>query len=79
MVLPYNTLLHGPTRDAVGVTLRGNVVIVDEAHNLLDTISSVYSVRISGSHVSVDQVGVHQGVFISVLRSSFTPDAGVFR
>ncbi len=52
VVLPYNTLLHAPTRAAVGVQLRGNVVVIDEAHNLLDAISSVYSVEITGSHVS---------------------------
>ena len=51
VVLPYNTLLHAPTREAVGVKLKGNVVIIDEAHNLLDTIASVYSVEITGAHV----------------------------
>jgi Rad3-related DNA helicase len=54
VVLPYNTLLHGPTREAVGVKLKGNVVIIDEAHNLLDTIASVYSVEITGAHVGSD-------------------------
>ncbi len=53
VVLPYNTLLHTPTREAVGVKLRGNIVVIDEAHNLLDTISSVYSVEITGAHVSI--------------------------
>lgn len=52
MVLPYNTLLHAPTREAVGVRLKGNVVIIDEAHNLQDTISNVYSVEVTGAHVS---------------------------
>ena len=52
VVLPYNTLLHAPTREAVGVKLKGNVVIIDEAHNLVDTIASVYSVEITGAHVS---------------------------
>jgi chromosome transmission fidelity protein 1 len=54
VVLPYNTLLHGPTREAVGVKLKGNVVIIDEAHNLLDTIASVYSVEVTGAHVGSD-------------------------
>ena len=52
VVLPYNTLLHGPTREAVGLKLKGSVVIIDEAHNLLDVINSVYSVEITGAHVS---------------------------
>ncbi|XP_064405283.1 ATP-dependent DNA helicase DDX11-like isoform X2 [Halichondria panicea] len=52
VALPYNTLLHAHTRDSVGVRLRGNVVIIDEAHNLLDTITNVYSVEVNGLHVS---------------------------
>ncbi len=51
VALPYNTLLHAHTRDSVGVRLRGNVVIIDEAHNLLDTITNVYSVEVNGLHV----------------------------
>ncbi|KAG0717309.1 ATP-dependent DNA helicase DDX11 [Chionoecetes opilio] len=47
VVLPYNTLLHRPTRESYGINLRGNVVIVDEAHNLLETISNIHSVLIS--------------------------------
>ncbi len=52
VVLPYNTLLHARTRESVGVKLSGNVVIIDEAHNLLDTISSVYSIEVQGTQVS---------------------------
>jgi chromosome transmission fidelity protein 1 len=52
VVLPYNTLLHAATRDAVGLRLKGSVVIIDEAHNLLDVINSVHSVEISGAHVT---------------------------
>ena len=51
VVLPYNILLHKSTREACGIKLDGNVVIIDEAHNLIDTISSVYSVEITGSQV----------------------------
>lgn len=45
--LPYNTLLHKGTREASGINLRGNVVIVDEAHNLLETIAGIHSVVLS--------------------------------
>ena len=51
VVLPYNILLHKSTREACGIQLDGNVVIIDEAHNLIDTISSVYSIEITGSQV----------------------------
>ena len=47
-VLPYNTLLHKPTRDAIGLRLKGSVVIVDEAHNLLDTITHIHSAEVTG-------------------------------
>ncbi len=50
-VLPYNTLLHKPTRDAVGLRLKGSVVIVDEAHNLLDTIKHIHSCQVSGKQL----------------------------
>ena len=47
MVLPYNLLLHKATREACGIKLAGNIVIVDEAHNLTDTISSIHSVEVT--------------------------------
>ena len=53
VVLPYNILLHKSTREACGIRLDGNIVIIDEAHNLIDTISSVYSVEITGSQVII--------------------------
>ncbi len=51
VVLPYNTLLHKPTREAVGIRLANSVVIVDEAHNLLDTLEHIHSVEVSGRHL----------------------------
>ena len=52
VVLPYSTLLHSATREAVGLRLKDSVVIIDEAHNLLDVINSVHSVEITGAHVT---------------------------
>lgn len=54
MVLPYNTLLHKGTREACGITLQDNIVVVDEAHNLLETIANIHSVFISHGQVSED-------------------------
>jgi chromosome transmission fidelity protein 1 len=51
IVLPYNTLLHKPTREAVGLRLKGSVVVVDEAHNLLDTVTHIHSSELSGKQI----------------------------
>lgn len=51
MTLPYNTLLHKSTREASGIRLEGNVFIIDEAHNLLDTIGHIHSSQINGQQV----------------------------
>jgi chromosome transmission fidelity protein 1 len=40
-------------RESLGVRLEGNVVIVDEAHNIVDAVNSVHSAK-----VSVKQLGV---------------------
>lgn len=47
VILPYNTLLHEGTREALGIDLRGHVVIMDEAHNLIDTVNSIHSVELT--------------------------------
>ena len=51
MVLPYQMLLHAPTRQAAGIRLQGQVVVIDEAHNLIDTITNIHSLEVRGSQV----------------------------
>lgn len=51
VVLPYQMLLHTATRQAAGIRLQGQVVIIDEAHNLIDTITGIHSTEVSGSQV----------------------------
>jgi chromosome transmission fidelity protein 1 len=46
VVLPYNSILHGPTRKSLGIELKGNVVILDEAHNIIETINSIHGASI---------------------------------
>lgn len=47
VALPYNMLLHKSTRESLGVELKGNVVVVDEAHNLVDAINEMYSTQLT--------------------------------
>ena len=47
VTIPYNSLVHKGTREALGLSLAGNVVIIDEAHNLIDSINGVHSALLS--------------------------------
>ncbi|XP_069484673.1 ATP-dependent DNA helicase DDX11 isoform X2 [Ambystoma mexicanum] len=51
VVLPYQMLLHDSTRKASGIKLKDQVVIIDEAHNLIDTITCIYSSQVNGSQL----------------------------
>ncbi|XP_023236750.1 ATP-dependent DNA helicase DDX11-like [Centruroides sculpturatus] len=60
VVLPYNMLLHKQTRLACGIKLKGNIVIIDEAHNLLETINNIHSSVVSGAHLANAYSQLHQ-------------------
>lgn len=51
VVMPYAALLSRETREAMGVRLEGAVVVVDEAHNIVEAINSVHSKRVVLSEV----------------------------
>lgn len=50
--LPYQLLLQKESRESLGLDLKNSIVIIDEAHNLLDTISSIHSLSITYSQIS---------------------------
>ncbi|CUM57016.1 unnamed protein product [Debaryomyces fabryi] len=52
IALPYQMLLQDSTRLALNLNLDDSIIIIDEAHNLLDVISSMYSVSITGNELS---------------------------
>ena len=51
VVVPYNTLLHKSTRLASKIKLKDNIIIIDEAHNLLDAIGNMHSSSVTGNQV----------------------------
>jgi chromosome transmission fidelity protein 1 len=51
VILPYNSLLHKSTRQTLDINLKGNIVIIDEAHNIIDAISTMYSQIVSYAQV----------------------------
>ncbi|KAF9236528.1 DNA repair helicase [Melanogaster broomeanus] len=65
ITLPYNLLLQKTAREALGIDLSNQVVVIDEAHNLIPTLLSLSSVRVT-SHVlstSLRQVAVYYQKF----------------
>ena len=52
VLLPYASLLHAGTRETLGISLKRSVIIVDEAHNLIDTINDTHSVTVSARNLS---------------------------
>lgn len=51
ILVPYNSILHKNTRISSGIDLKNNVLIIDEAHNLLEAIENMYSSTLSGRHI----------------------------
>lgn len=47
ITLPYPLLLQQSAREALGIKLEGNVVVIDEAHNIMDAVASVHAAEIS--------------------------------
>ncbi|KZS97147.1 DNA repair helicase [Sistotremastrum niveocremeum HHB9708] len=71
VTLPYNLLLHKSARESLGIDLTNHIVIIDEAHNLIDTILSVHSVTLSSQVLSLclSQIKIYFGRFKTRLTS----------
>ncbi|KAI3629111.1 hypothetical protein CBS9595_000183 [Malassezia furfur] len=52
IALPYNLLLQQDAREALALHLDDSVIIIDEAHNLIDTLLGTYSVEVSEAHLA---------------------------
>ena len=55
VALPYQMLLHRQARESMNISLKGHVILLDEAHNLVDAISSMYSVTLSAVAVATSE------------------------
>ena len=51
IVLPYQSLLSKSSRESLGLVLKNSIVIIDEAHNLADSLISMYDSKITYSQV----------------------------
>lgn len=46
VTLPYNLLLQKSAREALGIDLKDQIVVIDEAHNLISTLLSLSTIRL---------------------------------
>jgi chromosome transmission fidelity protein 1 len=70
LTLPYSLLLQKSAREALGVSVKDHVVIIDEAHNLMDAIANTYSCSISIDQLetATSQVMVYVQTFKNRLK-----------
>lgn len=56
IITPYNTVLDKSAREAYGIELSDNIVIFDEAHNIVDFLKQMNSVQIQKAFEFFDQI-----------------------
>ncbi|TFK20003.1 DNA repair helicase [Coprinopsis marcescibilis] len=72
VTLPYNLLLQKSAREALGIDLKDQIVIIDEAHNLIPTLLSLSTHRLPFATLlaSLEQVAVYVKRFKTRLSPS---------
>lgn len=53
VLLPYQSLFHAGTREALGISLKGAYIVVDEAHNLVDALNNLYTITLTDEEVKI--------------------------
>ncbi|KAK0595407.1 hypothetical protein LWI29_006303 [Acer saccharum] len=71
VVLPYQSLLSKSSRESLGLNLKNNIVIIDEAHNLADSLISMYDSKITLSQL--ENVHIHLEKYFGRFRSLLGP------
>lgn len=67
VTLPYPLLLQKTAREALDISLTGHVVIIDEAHNLMDTITDIHSPSVT--QVQLRRCRTQIGVYLQRFRN----------
>jgi chromosome transmission fidelity protein 1 len=67
VTLPYPLLLQKSARDALDLSLKDHVVVIDEAHNLMDAIAGIYSVTVTLEQVK--QARLQVTVYLQKFRN----------
>jgi chromosome transmission fidelity protein 1 len=60
IVTPYQSILSEATRNALGINLDQRIVVFDEAHNLMDSITSINSIEIGKAHLKAAKESIEE-------------------
>ncbi|TMW60568.1 hypothetical protein Poli38472_000610 [Pythium oligandrum] len=55
VAMPYAMLLSKDTRESLGIDLKDHIVILDEAHNIIEAINSTYQVMVTNKQLVVSR------------------------
>ncbi|KAJ0396188.1 hypothetical protein ATCC90586_004398 [Pythium insidiosum] len=55
VAMPYSMLLSKDTRASLGIDVSDNIVLLDEAHNVIDAINSTYQVQVLNKQLVVSR------------------------
>ncbi|CAA6671599.1 unnamed protein product [Spirodela intermedia] len=67
VILPYQSLLLKSARESLGLNLKNNIVIIDEAHNLADSLTNMYNSRVTVSQL--DNVRSYLDIYFERFRA----------
>lgn len=72
VTLPYNLLLQQNAREALQLSLDDSIVLIDEAHNLIDTILSTYTAELTQAQIeaALSQVDKYLQRFATRLKGT---------
>ncbi|KAF5382526.1 hypothetical protein D9615_002808 [Tricholomella constricta] len=71
ITLPYNLLLQKTAREALGIDLTDQIVIIDEAHNLIPTLLSLSTTRLPYATLATSFMQVC--LYVSKFRNRLSP------
>ncbi|KAJ1404499.1 hypothetical protein B484DRAFT_457302 [Ochromonadaceae sp. CCMP2298] len=60
--LPYSMLLHAEAREALGINVTNKIIIIDEAHNLIDAVNALHSADITLPQLTAASAALSQYV-----------------
>eukprot|EP00210_Caulerpa_lentillifera_P002278 g2188.t1 len=72
VLLPYSSLLSEDTKESLGISTEDNILIIDEAHNLMDAINNTHKAVISESILEavLEMLQAYYGQFDTRLSES---------